>query len=247
MIKLFRKIRYDLIEENKTGRYFKYAIGEIILVVIGILIALQINNWNENRKLNAQKQQYYQQLLEDLKKDKTYIESTITYFDSTITNYTKYLETFGESNLGIDEIYNNIFQLDVKSKLIEFNTSTIETMQNTGDIKLVPMFIRNKLIDLKRKQETTITVALKNTEGKNQLLQNATLLGGNDTLFERLKNQPEFAQKLHIEDNFPQLFLALEAVHLWKTVSAKQTLNSFQDILSENTELINLISEELDK
>jgi len=57
MIKIFRKIRQNLLMENKTGkpalpagRYFKYAIGEIILVVIGILIALGINNWNENRK-----------------------------------------------------------------------------------------------------------------------------------------------------------------------------------------------------
>ena len=49
MIKFFRKIRYELMEKNKTGKYFKYAIGEIILVVIGILIALSINNWNENR------------------------------------------------------------------------------------------------------------------------------------------------------------------------------------------------------
>jgi len=50
MIKFFRKIRYDLMGKNKTGKYLKYAIGEIILVVIGILIALQINDWNENRK-----------------------------------------------------------------------------------------------------------------------------------------------------------------------------------------------------
>jgi Family of unknown function (DUF6090) len=59
MIKFFRKIRYDLMENPtstkatagaKTGKYFKYAIGEIILVVIGILIALSINNWNEEKK-----------------------------------------------------------------------------------------------------------------------------------------------------------------------------------------------------
>lgn len=49
MIKFFRNIRMRLLSEGKTGRYFKYAIGEIILVVIGILIALQINNWNTDR------------------------------------------------------------------------------------------------------------------------------------------------------------------------------------------------------
>ena len=50
MIKFFRHIRKDFMEKNKTGKYLKYAIGEIILVVIGILIALSINNWNEGRK-----------------------------------------------------------------------------------------------------------------------------------------------------------------------------------------------------
>jgi hypothetical protein len=50
MISLFRKIRQKLIDENKIGSYLKYAIGEIFLVVIGILIALSINNWNETRK-----------------------------------------------------------------------------------------------------------------------------------------------------------------------------------------------------
>jgi len=49
MIKFFRKIRKNLLNEGKTTRYFKYAIGEIVLVVIGILIALQINTWNQER------------------------------------------------------------------------------------------------------------------------------------------------------------------------------------------------------
>jgi hypothetical protein len=53
MIKFFRKIRQNLLMENKTGKYLKYAIGEIVLVVFGILIALQINNWNENQKLKV--------------------------------------------------------------------------------------------------------------------------------------------------------------------------------------------------
>jgi hypothetical protein len=51
MIKFFRKIRQQLLIENKFSKYLLYAIGEIVLVVIGILIALSINNWNEKRKL----------------------------------------------------------------------------------------------------------------------------------------------------------------------------------------------------
>ena len=48
MIKFFRKVRQKLLKENRFNKYVLYAIGEIVLVVIGILIALQINNWNEN-------------------------------------------------------------------------------------------------------------------------------------------------------------------------------------------------------
>jgi hypothetical protein len=50
MIKFFRKIRQNLLSENKLSKYLLYAIGEIMLVMIGILLALSINNWNENKK-----------------------------------------------------------------------------------------------------------------------------------------------------------------------------------------------------
>ena len=54
MIKFFRKIRQNMVKENKVSKYILYAIGEIILVVIGILIALQINTWNQNRLANIE-------------------------------------------------------------------------------------------------------------------------------------------------------------------------------------------------
>ena len=65
MIKFFRKIRYNLMETGKTSKYVKYAIGEIILVVIGILIALTINNWNETRKANNNEITLLQKLQEE--------------------------------------------------------------------------------------------------------------------------------------------------------------------------------------
>ena len=69
MIKFFRKIRQNLLLENKTGKYFKYAIGEIVLVMIGILLALQVNNWKEERKNTSKRTSYLENLKIDLKKD----------------------------------------------------------------------------------------------------------------------------------------------------------------------------------
>jgi hypothetical protein len=79
MINFFRKIRQNLLMENKTGKYFKYAIGEIILVVIGILIAVQINNWNQNRKSEIQKRSYIESFIGDLKTDLKNIEAKENY------------------------------------------------------------------------------------------------------------------------------------------------------------------------
>lgn len=80
MIKFFRKVRYNLMEQNKTGKYFKYAIGEIVLVVIGILIALQINNWNESRKQQNEFNNILKTIKQDLKRDTLIAGSIIKYY-----------------------------------------------------------------------------------------------------------------------------------------------------------------------
>ncbi len=69
MIKLFRKIRQNLLSEGKTGKYLKYAIGEIVLVVIGIVIALQLNNWNESRKNEEEFKAVLQQIFTIIDQD----------------------------------------------------------------------------------------------------------------------------------------------------------------------------------
>ena len=77
MIKFFRKIRYELMEKNKTGRYIKYAIGEILLVVIGILIALQINNWNNNRIERTLEKEILNEILANLGTDLENVDNAI--------------------------------------------------------------------------------------------------------------------------------------------------------------------------
>ena len=65
MINFFRKIRQKLLQENRVSKYLIYAFGEIVLVVIGILIALQINNWNEQQKQNSILDKYYKNLVQE--------------------------------------------------------------------------------------------------------------------------------------------------------------------------------------
>lgn len=77
MIKLFRHIRKNLLNEGKTYKYLKYAIGEIVLVVIGILIALGINNWNEERKESAAIKNVLVEIKDDLIQDKAELEFKI--------------------------------------------------------------------------------------------------------------------------------------------------------------------------
>ncbi len=79
MIKFFRQVRQNLLMENKTSKYFKYAIGEIILVVIGILIALQINNWNEDKKSQENERVLIQKLQEENKINLDFMQSDTLY------------------------------------------------------------------------------------------------------------------------------------------------------------------------
>ena len=69
MIKFFRKIRQQLLTENKFSKYLIYALGEIALVVIGILIALSLNNWNQKKSERKIERRYISSLIEDAKTD----------------------------------------------------------------------------------------------------------------------------------------------------------------------------------
>ena len=87
MIKLFRNIRQNMIKQNRVTNYFLYAIGEIVLVVIGILIALQVNTWNESRKLKETEREFFKGVKSDLLQDKTYMNLIIDKADKKMVVY----------------------------------------------------------------------------------------------------------------------------------------------------------------
>ncbi len=109
MIKLFRKIRQRLLTENKFSKYFLYAIGEILLVAIGIMIALGVNNWNQSQIQLANEIELYASLYDDLNKEYYKIEDNARQLDRKSELFTQvYNETIGEAEYNHDLHYNNL-------------------------------------------------------------------------------------------------------------------------------------------
>ena len=129
MIKFFRHIRKSMIMKNNTIKYFKYAIGEIALVMIGILLALQVNNWNEEKKLQRLKVVYIDKMIKDLKAD---IKNNNTNKEEVekLASYGKYV---------IDAIS--------KNKEITDKNRFVMLLQRTGRVNF-PNLANNTYIDL---------------------------------------------------------------------------------------------------
>jgi hypothetical protein len=138
MIKFFRKIRQNLLMENKTGKYLRYAIGEIVLVVIGILIALSINNWNENRKIRNTEQQYLLALKEEFSFNKDELKSIMNRNNLNFDYALKILVNTGPENPEITEEEFGSLLTNSLSIEIQFdpNQGVIDEVINSGKLAI---------------------------------------------------------------------------------------------------------------
>ncbi len=139
MIKFFNTIRKDLMEKNKTGKYLKYALGEIILVVVGILIALSINNWNESRKYNQLKGAYLQRLVNDIEQDTmtiNYITDEIEITQDIIHRLIKSVGSKTNEN-ELDSLFTNYFTSGwIMQEFIATN-NTYTDLSQTGNMNII--------------------------------------------------------------------------------------------------------------
>lgn len=129
MIKFFRKIRQNLLSEGKTGKYFKYAIGEIVLVVIGILIALQLNNWNENNNKTKLGHKYLTEMKSELQKDALQLDKYILRLKKGIENQEAALNTKDITKLPLDSLKMILNSTNLNFKISDL---TFTKMNNLG-------------------------------------------------------------------------------------------------------------------
>ena len=171
MIKFFRHIRKSLLMENKTskpalpaGRYFKYAIGEIVLVVIGILIALQINNWNENRKNQIQINKALKALRYDLVKDSTLISKHFDFSENEDNNIKKILYRVQHKSSTVDTLV-KIARYQFKYSWVtplKYSNSTLATIQSSELFGNLSDSLRLGITDLQNTQVYYMNVLEKN-------------------------------------------------------------------------------------
>ena len=138
MIKIFRHIRKSLIQENKMGKYFKYAIGEIILVVIGILIALQINNWSEAQKDKRQEQEYYCLLLEEFQQDKEQVLNLKILTNERIDGANKAIKEFQKTQPDLKILGKNwLIAIRLSTRTFQPNDATYLDIKSSGKLNII--------------------------------------------------------------------------------------------------------------
>jgi hypothetical protein len=138
MIKFFRKIRYDLMEENKVGKYLMYAVGELILVVVGILLALQISDWSEDHKKAEQRTVLIKALKAELQSDVEKLQSYLRTVDSDLVTNSSYVTRLAAA-ASVDTLvqitrYEYTMAL---SGLTELSKTTFNSLESTGRLDLL--------------------------------------------------------------------------------------------------------------
>ena len=139
-------MRQNLLKEGKTSKYFKYAIGEIILVVIGILIALQINNWNENRKENAFELQLLYSFKTGLQKDLADLDGNVKWHRRGIFAVDSILYALeNDVTYDINKIASH-FSKAMTPTYFQYSTSAFETLKSKGITIISNRDLREEII-----------------------------------------------------------------------------------------------------
>jgi hypothetical protein len=139
MIKFFRRIRQNLVSQNKISKYLLYAIGEIVLVVLGILIALSINTWNENRKSNKVAVEVYTNLLTSLEQDSIEVQRTIELLTKSLETQKKLITS------GLPDFANELDQSALDRLVQDVFQGVMSFFPKTGVYDLI---ISNNSMDL---------------------------------------------------------------------------------------------------
>lgn len=138
MFRFFRNLRQNLLAQNRVTRYLLYALGEIVLVVIGILIALSINTWNEDRTERTLETNYLRGILENLEGDLAELERLIADDSLSLDGYTTLVRAFTDATPRSDpySLIETIFRIQLINAF-EGNSIVFDDLKSSGRTHLI--------------------------------------------------------------------------------------------------------------
>jgi hypothetical protein len=146
MFRFFRQLRQRLLEEQKLSKYLLYASGEILLVVIGILLALQINTWNEGRKNDEYQRELLNEIRLSLQKDINHNTNiALRWIDRFLAHGDTVLMLYGAPNSRMDTV-NKHLSLMLRSPDFAYNTGAYQTLKSNGLERITNKKLREEII-----------------------------------------------------------------------------------------------------
>ena len=242
MLTFFRRIRKGLIDSSSARKYVLYAIGEIALVVFGILIALQINNWNEERKHRIDEVSLLRVLKSNFETSLEELKADTVMNRITVTKYQELIKAVKE-DLPYDESLGEALVLMYDWASPHIPNTAYESLKSRGIEIIRNIELRNQIVDIYEKQfaylvngydraewaffqSALIPFATKNIE----VIDDNTTYSGIPNDFQALKENPEFVNILS----------KLISLRLWGIDNYTSTMNKVEDV-------IELIDNELEK
>ena len=165
-------------ETGKKSRYIKYAIGEIILVMIGILLALQVNTWSEEQKKNKLKNEYVTSLITDFTKDTVQINARLKLNKQMLEDLVKIKDTIESGYItttgDFKALYKNLIGIGIRL-VNTYNTNSFNLLISSGNIDLLDKQLRENIMELNRLQNYEKGITTFNRDYFTKFMENISI------------------------------------------------------------------------
>jgi hypothetical protein len=253
---IFKNIRRKLASENKTAAYLRYALGEIILIVIGIMIALQVNDWNQRRILRNNIAQYTNSLKVDLAQDTVLISSRLKLMVTDTTKLGNFRDRMSAPGVTKDTLV-HIARYEFHPGYyanVEFNDNTITSLRTTGHLSDLEKWLQKDLTLLNAMHQNYLSV----TKGNQQAYSEQALLYDQHYPFNTvneingkvgggIKPGSKLSKDIWKTANYTQLGARLNAVISIKYATERTAVGELREIQSKTKEILRKLNSETRK